>query len=68
MRFKFLIIKRFSGGVVGEPGFPTKNIILKHREKKRSVLCPPSFSLLSAIDQVVYDKVCIVCPNLWRVS
>jgi len=24
MRFKFLIIKRFSGGVVGEPGFPTK--------------------------------------------
>jgi len=23
MRFKFLIIKRFSGGVVGEPGFPT---------------------------------------------
>jgi hypothetical protein len=24
MRFKFLIIKKFSGGVVGEPGFPTK--------------------------------------------
>ena len=23
MRFKFLIIKKFSGGVVGEPGFPT---------------------------------------------
>jgi hypothetical protein len=27
MRFKFLIIKRFSGGVVGEPGFPTINIL-----------------------------------------
>ena len=24
MRFIFLLIKRFSGGVVGEPGFPTK--------------------------------------------
>ena len=23
MRFIFLLIKRFSGGVVGEPGFPT---------------------------------------------
>jgi hypothetical protein len=24
LRFIFLLIKRFSGGVVGEPGFPTK--------------------------------------------
>jgi hypothetical protein len=23
MRFIFLLVKRFSGGVVGEPGFPT---------------------------------------------
>ena len=28
MRFKFLKIKRFSGGVVGEPGFPTNVILL----------------------------------------
>ena len=27
MRFIFLLIKRFSGGVVGEPGFPTKKIL-----------------------------------------
>ena len=26
MRFIFLLIKRFSGGVVGEPGFPTNTI------------------------------------------
>jgi len=26
MRFIFLLVKRFLGGVVGEPGFPTINI------------------------------------------
>jgi len=30
MRFIFLLIKRFSGGVVGEPGFPTILIRVPH--------------------------------------
>ena len=29
MRFIFLLIKRFPGGVVGEPGFPTSLISIK---------------------------------------